>query len=288
MRSIPPSLDPAVVATIDERLDAVAVGERVAIPWAIESGSRAWGFPSPDSDYDCRFVFVRTVEDYLDPWPRRDVIETPLDAVLDVNGWDLVKAVRLLVKGNATVIEWLASPIVYRGDALFRDELLALAQDVVDRAALVRHYAHVGAAQHAGWADGGRGLKKAFYALRPAAVLRWLRVRPGSTPPMDLRTLLAQGEASAGLRAAVDDLVALKAVTREMGAGAVPAVISRFVADELERAQEVAGARSTDLAGLAVPRGLGEARDRAEVRERAAEFFRSAVERYAPARVVAP
>ncbi|QDW64688.1 nucleotidyltransferase domain-containing protein [Oerskovia sp. KBS0722] len=269
-------MDPVVVATIDDRLDAVADRERVAIPWAIESGSRAWGFPSPDSDYDCRFVYVRTAEAYLDPWPRRDVIETPLDAVLDVNGWDLVKTVRLLVKGNATLVEWLASPIVYRGDGVFRDELLVLAQDVVDRAGLVRHYAHVGSAQHAGWADGGRGLKKAFYALRPAAVLRWLRVQPGAAPPMDLRTLLVQGEASDALREAVDELVALKAVTREMGPGAVPEVISRFVADELERARAGGGSSGP----------LAESRDRREARERAAEFFRSAVERYAPVRTV--
>lgn len=273
MRSIPDSLDPAVVATIDSRLDDVSVRERVTIPWAIESGSRAWGFPSPDSDYDCRFVYVRTPDDYLDPWPRRDVVETPLDAVLDVNGWDLVKAVRLLVKGNATLVEWLASPIVYRGDATFRRDLLSLAEDVVDRAALVRHYAHVGAGQHARWADSDRGLKKGFYALRPAAVLRWLRVHPGSvTPPMDLLTLLAEGDVSPGLRVAVDDLVALKAVTREMGAGRVPPVVVRFVEEELALAAAVAP---------------GESRSTEGARARAGEFFRSAVEAFGPVGVTA-
>ena len=97
MRAVPASLDPAVVRRVDARLDAVVRDEGVAVPLAVESGSRAWGFPSPDSDYDCRFVYVRPEADYLDPWPRRDVVETPLDAVLDVNGWDLVTAVRLLV-----------------------------------------------------------------------------------------------------------------------------------------------------------------------------------------------
>ncbi|MFE3443732.1 DNA polymerase beta superfamily protein [Nocardia sp. NPDC059180] len=83
---------------------------------AIESGSRAWGFPSPDSDYDCRFLYVASLDTYLSPWRTRDVIETPLVGLLDVNGWDLGKALRLLVKGNAVLIEWLQSPIVYRGD----------------------------------------------------------------------------------------------------------------------------------------------------------------------------
>jgi uncharacterized protein len=279
MRAIPASLDPVVVATIDDRLDALCRHEGVAVPWAIESGSRAWGFPSPDSDYDCRFVYVRAPEDYLDPWPRRDVIETPLDEVFDVNGWDLVKAVRLLVKGNATLLEWLASPIVYRGEGAFREEVLALAEDVVDRPALVRHYSHVGAGQHARWASGERSLKKVFYSVRPAAVLRWLRTHPGSaTPPMDLGALLVQGDAPVPLREAVDELVALKAVTREMGVGSVPAIVTRFVTDELELAAQAwppGAAQEASVAG------------RAEARALAAEFFRWAVERYGPLGAVA-
>jgi hypothetical protein len=86
-------MDPAVVAEVDRRLTSVSFEHGIRIPWAIESGSRAWGFPSPDSDYDCRFLFVRPPADYLDPWPPRDVVETPLDAVFDV---------RLAVAGNAT------------------------------------------------------------------------------------------------------------------------------------------------------------------------------------------
>ena len=81
MRQIPPLLDPLVVAQIDQRLDGVERDDGVRILWAIESGSRAWGFPSPDSDYDCRFIYVRTVDDYLSLRRRRDVIETPLDVV---------------------------------------------------------------------------------------------------------------------------------------------------------------------------------------------------------------
>ncbi len=91
LRQIPAELAPEIVGQIDQRLDDVCRDHRVRMLLAIESGSRAWGFPSPDSDYDCRFVFVRSVEDYLSPWSRRDVIETPLDAVLDVNGWSLAK-----------------------------------------------------------------------------------------------------------------------------------------------------------------------------------------------------
>lgn len=117
LRAIPASMDPAVVGSIDGELDRVEREHRVSIRLAIESGSRAWGFPSPDSDYDCRFVYVAALETYLSPWRTRDVVETPLAGLLDVNGWDLGKALRLLVQGNAVLIEWLMSPIVYRGDA---------------------------------------------------------------------------------------------------------------------------------------------------------------------------
>jgi hypothetical protein len=81
------------------RVDSIVREHGVAIGLAVESGSRAWGFPSPDRDYDCRFVFIRPLAQYLTPWPRRDVIELPLVDELDVNGWDLTKSLKLLMKG---------------------------------------------------------------------------------------------------------------------------------------------------------------------------------------------
>src|ERR1700709_275771 len=115
MRNVPTSLDSAVVTEIDGRLRRVAIEHGATVPWKIESGSRAWGFPSPDSDYDCRFIYARSRDDYLQLYPPRDVIEFPADRILDVSGWDLAQALRLLLKGNAVVIEWLTSPFVYAG-----------------------------------------------------------------------------------------------------------------------------------------------------------------------------
>ncbi|ALJ19430.1 hypothetical protein AOA12_05715 [Microbacterium sp. No. 7] len=253
-------MDAAVVAAIDERLAGVEAAHGVRIAWAIESGSRAWGFPSPDSDYDCRFVYVRPREQYLSLWPARDVIETPLDAVFDVNGWDLAKAMRLIAKGNATAVEWLRAPIVYRGDLAFRDRLLAFAHDVVERGAVGRHYLHVARRQKAG----PPSLKRFFYVLRPAAALRWLHDHPAEAlPPMHLPTLLAESTASAEVRDAVHELIALKSVTRELGDAAPPAVLQRFVDDELARAEAFE---------LVAP-----AHDRAAVRARADAAFRAEI-----------
>ena len=116
LRNIPPEMNAGCVAQIDAMLDSVVAEHDVFLPLAIESGSRAWGFPSPDSDYDARFLYVRPTQDYLSPWLARDVIETPLEGVFDVNGWDLRKALDLMTRGNATPLEWLRSPIVYGGE----------------------------------------------------------------------------------------------------------------------------------------------------------------------------
>lgn len=103
-----------IIGGINEELDKIERKEGVRILHAVESGSRAWGFASPDSDYDVRFVYVRPKEDYLRLDEPKDVIEWQLDEVLDINGWDLKKALRQFAKGNVTLFEWSESPIVYR------------------------------------------------------------------------------------------------------------------------------------------------------------------------------
>ncbi|WP_406280730.1 nucleotidyltransferase domain-containing protein [Nocardia sp. NBC_00881] len=261
LRAIPASMDPTVVGSIDRELDRVERENHVSIRLAIESGSRAWGFPSPDSDYDCRFVYVARLETYLSPWRARDVLETPLAGLLDVNGWDLAKALRLLVQGNAVLIEWLMSPIVYRGDAQFRGRLRAVAEDVADRNKVARHYLHLGAKQ---WAlfDRARSLKKVFYSLRPAMALRWLREHPGATvAPMHLPTLMRHCDLPADLVAAVAELTELKSRTREMGSGTAPAPIAAFITAEFDRAAD------------AFPKSGS--RDSARARAITAEFFRA-------------
>ncbi|WP_233608111.1 nucleotidyltransferase domain-containing protein [Nocardia stercoris] len=256
-----PTMDPAVVAEVQAELDRVTTEFGVRIPWAIESGSRAWGFPSPDSDYDCRFVYVAGLETYLSPWTQRDVIETPLVGLLDVNGWDLGKALRLLVNGNAVIVEWLMSPIVYRGDHTFRDALRELAEEVADRNRVARHYLHLGERQ---WAlFGGEGpLKKLFYSLRPAMALRWLREHPTAVvAPMHLPTLMAGCTLPAELTTAVADLTEAKSRTRELGNGRAPAAVAAFIEAEFAAAEN-AFPKSDD-------------RDLVRIKAITAEFFRT-------------
>ena len=241
VRALGAGFDPAIVAAIDGKLSAIAESERVTLLFAVESGSRAWGFPSPDSDYDCRFIYVRRRDDYLALFALRDVIELPADALFDVNGWDLAKALRLLLKGNAVVIEWLTSPFVYAGNAAFRDEMLALARRTVRPPAVARHYLHLGERQRRTYFADEHAipLKKIFYALRPAVALRWLRLHPGEpVAPMHFPTLIAQSDMPPDVAALVEGLLARKALTSELGTGPLPAAIGRLVDEEFAVARE--------------------------------------------------
>lgn len=271
IRTIDPGMDEAIVARVEARLSDIRRDHQVSVPLAIESGSRAWGFPSPDSDYDCRFIFLRPQAHYLSLWQRRDVIETPMDGELDVNGWDLGKALKLLLKGNAVIIEWLMSPIAYGVDSRFREEFLVLARQVTDRGMIARHYLHMGERQRRVYFGDERSVsqKKIFYALRPAAALRWLRHHPDhAVAPMHFPTLLAECDAPADVTAIVADLMARKAITRELGSEPLPAPVLAFIDGEFDRSRDA-------FAGISqsVPQ---ESRERVEI------FFRTMVERFAP------
>ena len=106
--------------TIRRKLREIEAANQVKILYAVESGSRAWGFASPDSDYDVRYVFIRPIKDYLRIYPLPDHIDGPLDEVQDYSGWDIKKALGLLGKSNPSLIEWLYSPVVYAQTAAWR------------------------------------------------------------------------------------------------------------------------------------------------------------------------
>ena len=268
LRHIPVEMDGEKVALIDAMLDRVAIEHRVFLPLAIESGSRAWGFASPDSDYDCRFVYVRRAVDHITPWTSRDVIELPFEGDLDANGWDLRKALQLLLKGNAVIVEWLCSPVVYRGQAWFRDDFLAFAREAASREAVCRHYLHLGERQRRVYFGDGTSVpqKKIFYALRPAAALRWLRLRPAeAVAPMNFPTLMEECDPPAELKAEIADLMAQKAITHELGSAPLPRAVAGFIDTEFElaRGQFEAGAGSASE----------------EMILRAEQFYRGVVER---------
>lgn len=235
-------IDPAVRREIEQRLDAVEASDGVRLLMAVESGSRAWGFPSPDSDYDVRFIYVRPRDWYLSLAPCRDVIEHRIVDEIDLNGWDIRKALGLLLKSNAVVSEWMRSPIRYRADDPFISKLASLADALLDPRALAHHYANL--ARHASnrWLDRATGdvpVKKYFYALRPALAVRALRLNPSVRPPMNLQTLIEVCDLPTVMVDRITDLVELKARTNEMSNGTRVPDVEALIADELGRVSEL-------------------------------------------------
>lgn len=226
-------------AEIVMRLADIERAEDVRILFAVESGSRAWGFPSPDSDYDVRFVYVRREEDYLSLWPPRDVIERPIDGLLDMGGWDLGKALLLLVKPNPVLLEWLRSPIVYRANADAMARLTDLAERSAYRRASIYHYRHLGEGQYEREiaSKAQVRLKRYFYSLRPALALRWLRLQPGVPVPMDLPTLRAGTDLPPDVAQSIDRLLAAKAATKELGEGERIPTIDALIESEFAAAR---------------------------------------------------
>jgi predicted nucleotidyltransferase len=218
---------------IEAELDALGQVHGVRILLAIESGSRAWGFPSLDSDYDVRFLYCPPVASYLTVTPERDVIERPVDAVLDIGGWDLRKALALTLKSNAVIHEWLTSPIFYRRNAVFAERLLALTRDAADLNAHAHHYLALGRRSHAPIAAGEPvRLKTYCYALRAALCLDWV-TRIQTPAPMDLPSLLAGLDPRPETREAIADLVARKAEATEGDITAPLPILDRFIGARL-------------------------------------------------------
>ena len=219
---------PDAVSEVRRRLDMVRASG-VRILFAIESGSRAWGFPSPDSDYDCRFVYVRPIDDHLKLTADRDVIEFPIEGEIDTGGWDLKKALLLALKGNAVIAEWADSPFSYEETDGFRPSLRALLEKIIVPAQVARHYAGL-LRYHVPKDASDTKLKRLFYALRPALSLQYMQERDyRELPPMNMARLLEKVEIDVELRTFIDELVEMKKVTREMGTGPMPAPIERYL-----------------------------------------------------------
>jgi uncharacterized protein len=227
-----------VRAEINRRIDMIKTEEDVRLLAVVESGSRAWGFPSPDSDYDVRFLYVRRRDWYLNLEPGRDVIERPIVDEIDLNGWDVRKALGLLLKSNAVVSEWIESPIRYIEDEPVIGRIASLANDVLDSRALAYHYASLGKRAADRWLDGDGDVpvKKYFYALRPAIAILSMLQNAGKRPPMNLQQLMASCDLPPALVADIDALVDAKTRTNERANGTRKPALDALIREQLEKA----------------------------------------------------
>lgn len=197
-----------VEALIKEKLKEIELRENCRILLAVESGSRAWGFASPDSDYDVRFIYVRPKESYLKLERVRDVIELPINDELDINGWDVDKTLKLLHKSNPTVFEWFSSPIVYKTTS-FTDQFKPVMQRYFSSKSGLWHYLQMAEGNYRDYLRGDMvRAKKYFYVLRPILACRWI-LEKGTPTPM-LFSELVKSQLPEYLKDTVKDLLELK------------------------------------------------------------------------------
>lgn len=230
-----------VRSEILQRIRNTEIEHNVKVLYAIESGSRAWGFASPNSDYDVRFVYVRSPDWYLtiDVEDKRDVIEYPIVDEIDINGWDLRKALKLLWKSNPAIIEWLQSPIVYIDDGIFATTLRALMSQLYSVDKGIYHYRSMAKTNYRGYLKAELvPIKKYFYVLRPLLSIMWLEKykQPAPIEFHTLRELIADNKI---LNSEIELLLERKKVSLEKEVAPAIAALNEFIETELTRLETV-------------------------------------------------
>jgi len=239
-------------AQIDDRLDRVEDEHGVTVLYACESGSRAWGFPSTDSDYDVRFVYVHPRDWYLsiDLERRDDTIDRPIENEIDLHGWGLRKALGLFRTANPTLLDWLQSPIVYREDTA----VMARWRDLLPDYYTPRTVGHAYRGLARSVAEQNLAAppiphKAYLYVLRALLAVRWVEQDRGLVP-VEFERLVAATVDDAVLQAAIDDLVAQKKVGTEQEAGPRLSTLHDFIETELERQADTEFPESASGSGI--------------------------------------
>ena len=225
-----------ILKQIQAELDGIEREQDARILFAVESGSRAWGFASPDSDYDVRFVYRRNVREYVRIREQRDVIELPITGDLDINGWDIVKALTQFRKSNPALLEWLHSPIVYRVQGTFAENLRELAAAHFSPRRMTYHYLSMAKQNYRLSIENKPevSLKKYLYVLRPLTCILWLE-QNDSPPPTSIHDTLAGIELRNDVRVRLADLMERKRSVAEAGTEPHDILLDAFIDGEIVR-----------------------------------------------------
>ncbi len=174
---------------IKEKLLQIEKEYSIKILYSCESGSRAWGFPSPDSDYDVRFIYSRPLNDYLTIQPKKNHLSFPINDELDIYGWDISKVLQLITRSNTTPFEWLQSTVIYREGKEFKEELWQLCQSYFCARSNIHHYLGIARGAMETMQNEEIKIKKLFYVLRPLLATLWCTERK-TIAPMNIFPLM--------------------------------------------------------------------------------------------------
>lgn len=198
----------SIQSLIQSKLKEIEQKENVKVLHAVESGSRAWGFASPDSDYDVRFIYVRPMEYYLGLQTKTDFIDWELNETLDINGWDLSKALQHFHKSNATLFEWANSPVVYYSTQEWNQIKQSANKYFSCKSAMYHYYGTANKNYLEYLLEDMVKYKKYFYVLRPILACKWIEKK--KCPPPVLFQNLVDEVLEEHMKAIVENLVAKK------------------------------------------------------------------------------
>lgn len=232
---------------ITTRLKELETTYNITILYACESGSRAWGFASPNSDWDVRFIYVHSNDWYLSIDEKKDMMDFAIDEnELDLSGWELRKTLRLFKGSNASPFEWLQSPIVYLDNYNFREKLWNLTPYYFKPRSTAFHY--LGLAKNSakkGLVNGLMDIKKYFYVLRPLLAAYWICHRQ-TPPPMEFAPLLKQLSNNIPLHQAIQRLTAKKIAAQEGDFTEPIPIIQDFIERQLNECGKLAKGLPTE------------------------------------------
>jgi len=225
-------IEPGMRKVIEEKVLQIEKDFDVKIILAIESGSRAWGFESIDSDYDVRFIYKHELKWYLNVLPKRDVIELPIVGSDDYSGWDIRKALFLMNKSNPVLFEWLRSPIIYMKNKRDFDLLKEASEKYFSPISSIYHYLHMAKRNYREYLQGEFvKSKKYFYVLRPLLACSWIKMK-NESPPIEFETLLENVEDKKLLNE-ISVLLTRKKSGIEMGEEKSIPEINRFITEKI-------------------------------------------------------
>ncbi|NEQ47225.1 MAG: nucleotidyltransferase domain-containing protein [Leptolyngbya sp. SIOISBB] len=218
---------------LQDLLHKVELEHRLSIIYGLESGSRAWGFESQNSDYDVRFLYVRPVNWYLCIEKRKDVLELGTSRDIDLSGWDLRKSLLFLRKSHPVLLEWLRSPVVYLEQSEVIQDMRMIGEEFFAPRASVHHYI--------GWAErildryfrgSDVAAKRYFYVIRPILCCRWIQAI-GGQPPLQIQELITAIEMPGKAKSALKNLIERKRAGYELDSiGKIP-LLDRYISDTL-------------------------------------------------------
>ena len=219
---------------IKQQLKSVEKENEIVILLAVESGSRAWGFASQDSDYDVRFVYIEKPQRYLSIDEGKDVIEYPVNDLLDISGWDIRKTLKLFRKSNPPLLEWLHSPIIYCEKFEFAEKLREFSLTYFSPKSCLHHYLNMAKGNYRDYLQRDIvRIKKYFYVLRPVFACCWIQ-KHDTIPPVEFNKLLHNELINCELKNEIEKLLLRKINGDELDKGAKIEIINEYLENKID------------------------------------------------------